>query len=1009
MTIKYIKYRLLVLFSIVLIMLTGCEIIGNDGNVYKTKEMRVTLGDLTKNRVLPLNIQELENEVRTDKLAELYHSILTLEPDANVRAQIQYRLVQLNIEAYEAADIQDNDAALETLVKDYKKILITYPNRADNELIRYELAKALDLQGKLKESLQQIEILLKDFPQTSFYTELQFRRGEIYYNLQHYLVALEAYQAVLSSDYNEKFRLNSLYMMGWTLFKLNRLPQADLKFIEVLSSIISDDREQLSSPSFSFKIMSGSKKSLAQDTQRILSVSLSQQQQSKSLLTLLARVKNDRNIGLIEHVLFENLALFLQEKELHYDGQQAYKSYINYAPDTIWGARFTLELITLYQQNNNFEAIKELKEQYVLNYNTHSAFWQKATEFERTEVIPQLLSFSLQHSRRIYAYAQEQPQGNKRQQSFVLAANWLKAYIDIAQHPAFHQYIDTDLSAERFLFADASFESLQYQQALQAYQLLAYGVGDSNELSIFTEKFGISQDREIRLKSAYATTVIIRKILGQAEHDVRNINSTSTFAQQRLIEQIAQREILDRTFVEKHGDDIRAIQIAVLAAQNAYLRSDSYMVNYYSNFILQRFHADAETIAKMKKTPDLSKEQLKQVQIASQLKANSQYQQLNYAQAEVDYTLALNYLKSDPQKTLALRELIASCVYSQAQAEILQNPTLAVEHFMRLGQLIPESKYRVTAEFDAANLLLTKQKWNQAITVMLNIQKRFPQHEFSASIPAKLAMSYEQLGQWQQAAQQLLVMVNIETSTEAKREAQYTAAEYYEKAGDLTNAIINFRTYALQYPEPFGLAQEVRFKMSEFYRETKEPNKRFFWYRTIISSHNKQAQNVEPIQQQRSVYLASLSAFQLAQAHQQTFNVTQLKVPLNKSLKRKQAAMKEAIKYYQQVFVWQLAEFVPNANYNLAQMYSQLARDIMSSQRPKELDELALEEYELLLEEIAFPFEEKAIEIHLNNAQRAWKNVYDEWIKKSFLALAQLEPAKYDRHFISQEVINAIH
>ena len=84
-------------------------------------------------------------------------------------------------------------------------------------------------------------------------------------------------------------------------------------------------------------------------------------------------------------------------------------------------------------------------------------------------------------------------------------------------------------------------------------------------------------------------------------------------------------------------------------------------------------------------------------------------------------------------------------------------------------------------------------------------------------------------------------------------------------------------------------------------------------------------------------------------------------------------------------------------NLYLAQMYRQLARDVMQSQRPKGLDELALEEYELLLEEIAYPFEEKAIEIHTSNAQRTWQDIYDPWIAKSFAALAQLEPAQYNR------------
>ena len=43
----------------------------------------------------------------------------------------------------------------------------------------------------------------------------------------------------------------------------------------------------------------------------------------------------------------------------------------------------------------------------------------------------------------------------------------------------------------------------------------------------------------------------------------------------------------------------------------------------------------------------------------------------------------------------------------------------------------------------------------------------------------------------------------------------------------------------------------------------------------------------------------------------------------------------------------------------------QLAKDVLNSERPENLDDIALEEYEILMEEIAYPFEEKAIEIHI--------------------------------------------
>ena len=53
-----------------------------------------------------------------------------------------------------------------------------------------------------------------------------------------------------------------------------------------------------------------------------------------------------------------------------------------------------------------------------------------------------------------------------------------------------------------------------------------------------------------------------------------------------------------------------------------------------------------------------------------------------------------------------------------------------------------------------------------------------------------------------------------------------------------------------------------------------------------------------------------------------------------------------------------------------------------------------LEQYDILLEEQAFPFEEKAIDIHLTNFKRIPQGTYDEPTKKSLKALGELMPRR---------------
>ncbi len=1036
---KPIIAKLFLVLSLSFIFLSACQSTFEPSSSDKSaSSQRATLADLANEQMvkelkkqsnITENTQVMSKAQRSAKLSALYQDILALEPDQEVRTKIEYRLVQIGTQAYEQHDdtptqLESSSQSLTTLVASYQALLARFPNRAENEEIHYQLAKALALQGKLDESLLQIEVLLAKYPNSNYAAELHFRRGDIYYNLQYYTKALIAYQAVLSSKNSTEYYVNSVYMSGWTLFKLNRLPEADETFLTLLDHIVEQEKVQPYEDSFSFASLNSRYVSLVSDIQRVLSVSLSQQQQAKSLVVLVNthekkqhKQQNQSYLYLYRHLLFKNLADFLLENGLKHDAELTYQAYLTLAPNNIWAARYSLALIELYRQQGKYQAIRALKINYVQQYGLQSEFWLQGITASRAdiineellmiEVLPNLLTFSYQHSRYLYAQAQSETIAVAKIQAFANTAHWLGIYLSLAKQPqAAEQVSKLELSqgllADELLYADASFEAQHYPQALNSYEYIAYQAPITSV-----------QLNSLRKEAAYATTLTIRKMLTlQKKEKNKAASETENNVEQTLF---LARARLDKMFIENYPDDGRALTLAVQQAQYAFANENYKMMQYYTNFILQthgviaRTYANAEGVKKPTSqvinhneiSVKLSGKARKEVQIASQLQANNLYQQGQYAQAEVGYNLALNYVVISSELWLKMRELLAASIYFQGKSLVLSQPLMAVEHYLRLGKQVPESSYRLSAHFDAANLLIAQQRWQEAIDVLLVFQKRYPNHEYSRSIPAKLAQCYEHSQQWEMAATQYLAIVALAgtESTELQREALYSAAELYLKAGNLDKAISTFRTYAHTYPEPFDIAQEVRFKMSGFYQQTNESNKQFYWYRKIIKFHEEKFTLPTEVVNSRALYLASVAALGLGEAHQQSFKQSKLTLPLNKSLARKQKAMKLAIGYYTKLLSFQLAEFVPQGTFNLAQMYRQLSQDVMSSQRPKDLDELALEEYDLLLEEIVYPFEEKAIEIHTSNAQRAWQNVYDKWVEKSFSALVELEPALYDRSY----------
>ena len=93
----------------------------------------------------------------------------------------------------------------------------------------------------------------------------------------------------------------------------------------------------------------------------------------------------------------------------------------------------------------------------------------------------------------------------------------------------------------------------------------------------------------------------------------------------------------------------------------------------------------------------------------------------------------------------------------------------------------------------------------------------------------------------------------------------------------------------------------------------------------------------------------------------------------------------------------------------MAEIYSSFSRSLLDSERPTGLDAAELAEYEDVLEEQAFPFEERAIEVHEANVDvMIAAGVYNRWVEQSFARLAALVPGRYAKEEQSIGLLGAI-
>jgi hypothetical protein len=123
----------------------------------------------------------------------------------------------------------------------------------------------------------------------------------------------------------------------------------------------------------------------------------------------------------------------------------------------------------------------------------------------------------------------------------------------------------------------------------------------------------------------------------------------------------------------------------------------------------------------------------------------------------------------------------------------------------------------------------------------------------------------------------------------------------------------------------------------------------------------------------------------------------ELSIPLETSLERKQFAMEQAQSYFRNAESLGGAAVIPESLFRRAELHRIMARDLMASTAPDELNELEQMQYKMLLEEEAYPFEERAIALHSENHQRITAGRFNAWIEKSLGVLAELYPGRYDR------------
>ena len=883
---------------------------------------------------------------------ENYRAFLDLvSDDPELRAEAMRRLGDLELEATEADQLVRNIDALDhsgynNAVGLYQQLLEAYPDYRRNDTVLYQLARAYEIGGRTDEALEVLDELVRKYPDTLLSDEVQFRRGEMLFLRQRYNDSEAAYQDVVKYGEASRFYEQSLYKLGWSQFKLAWHEDSLSPFFELLDRKVGDI--EVGEGEQRLQGLKRAERELVEDTFRVLSISFSYMQGADSIDTFLASRGNPK----YSYVIYRNLGDLYLEKERFQDAAVAYEAFVAHDPYHPKAPLLQVEVIEAYKLGGFPSLVLEGKKDFVKRYGMDGEFWVRNPRESNTEVAVHLKANLTDLAQYYHAEAQKDGEISDYQE----AANWYRKYL--AFFPG-----EADSANTNFLLAEILFESGDFQAATVEYERTSY-------------------DYEPHEKSAEAG---FAAILAYREHE----KSIDDAAKEEW-----HAEYLDSglKFADTYPEHPESGAVLTTVAE------DLFRQNQFDLAI-----AVGEAVVAKQPAVDA-----KLLRTAWTVIAHSQFDLQNFVVAESSYYSLRNFTPTDDSvANQEIKDRIASSIYKQGeQARDSGDLETAVTHFTRLGQAVPDSDIRATADYDAAAALINLAAWDRASGVLEQFRADYPDSEFADDITQKLAVTYLEAGKTGQAAAEFERIADATSSSDdVRREALWRASELYKDTGTLSSEQRVLNNILVRYPNPLSESVEARFRLLEIARQTGNDTEVAARLEEFVQTDaTAGAQRSD-----RTRFLAAKASLELAEPVRRRFEVVKLTQPLAASLKLKKDLMEDVISAYTGAADYGVAEVTTAATFRLGEVYEQFSEDLFDSERPANLEADALEQYEILLEEQVFPFEEKAIDLYTANADRAPNGVYDEWVQLSFERLARLLPARYAKQERSEDVVTALY
>lgn len=912
---------------------------------------------------------------------ENYRAYITLLPEGPAKQQAMRRLADLLVtQGPQDLDVNsditasgsdlgpgdgvDGAAGPTTL---YSQLLADEANSGQQDVLLYQLARAYLNDGKPGPAVETLRKLAVNHPNSTLIGEANLRRGELQFIRKNFDDARQAYEAVLADENAAEYHEQSLYKLGWSLYKLEEYELAADKLHELLDPRIPKTALTVADTQFDPQLteLPRARRELVQDALRVSSLALAWLEASKPVSEYLS----ERPKRHYESLIYARLGELYQSRERYRDAARTWQTFVDQNPQHPHAPLFSSYVIDAWENAGFLQPLLTAKASYATLYAPQGKYWgtpevvidnEKWTiqaESTAPHIIRQVRTYTRELAEHYHAVSQLAGGGADEYVADPVseASKWYEHYLK--QFSA-----DKDTPALSFLYAELLFENQRWQQAAQQYHRSAYEWHSHDNAA----------------EAGYRTVLAWRKY----KEELKAANSGKFEAGSIK----ASENMVDASLklADTYASHPEVAPSLVAAVEDLYVLGDL-----------------PKTISVARRVIDMQPAAAKPLVFTSWLMtAQAEMDQQAYPVAETAWektlTLSRELEPQNIQKHANYVEQLAASIYYQAQKHIEANELAeAVTDFLRVVTKTPSASIVTTAHFDAANTLMQMQNWAAAEVELVSFRQRYPSDERQPQIDRKLATTYLALNQPGNAAREFQRIGLRQTETaETRREALWRSAELYDEAQWDTDSAAAWERYVQAFPTPFTAAIDARQRLIELALAAGNASAALKWQQALLQAD----QSGGDMRNDRSRLLAARAARELAVLSYAQFERLNISQPFKQSLKQKKAAMRSAIESWKTVQGYRYADQASEAAFHQAEVQANLAETLIYSQRPPGLSEMARDEYELLLEEQAEPFEASAIKGHIGVTNLLIdQDILDEWVRNSVKRLSELYPSKWSK------------